>query len=271
MLRKSFHTFICLLAIVLIVPFGTAVAQDAGMDVFAQDSAKFFVILDGKKLNEVAQSHVKLVELNSGRKRLKIIFEDQTSEEFSTSVSLPKGKSISYRLKPYDAEATNKAYKLTMMSEVSLSGYASTTTTDVEVNYGQAGDNVATLTSGLSSMDSAVTDGVDSAAIAGYTGIVGCAGPLGGGSFTTIENAVKSKMFESDKLDAAKAMVKDQCMMVKQVKALVEMFEFEDNKLDLAKYAYTYTYDVENYSQLLSAFYFSSSKDDLKTFIKSKR
>ena len=46
------------------------------------------------------------------------------------------------------------------------------------------------------------------------------------------------------------------------------LFTFENNRLEVAKYAYRKTVDKHNYFQLNEALTFSSSKDDLARFIR---
>lgn len=49
------------------------------------------------------------------------------------------------------------------------------------------------------------------------------------------------------------------------------LFSFEDTRLDLAKYAYGYTFDIGNYYQINDAFTFSSSIDELNSYIQGFR
>ena len=53
-----------------------------------------------------------------------------------------------------------------------------------------------------------------------------------------------------------------------QVKELMSLFTFENNKLELAKYAYRKTVDQKSYFQVMDALTFSSSKDELARFIR---
>ena len=56
-----------------------------------------------------------------------------------------------------------------------------------------------------------------------------------------------------------------------QVKEILNLFDFETTKLEVAKFAYGYTYDKGNYYQLNDAFNFESSIDDLNNYIKTKK
>jgi hypothetical protein len=56
-----------------------------------------------------------------------------------------------------------------------------------------------------------------------------------------------------------------------QVRQLVACFDFEPGKLDLAKFAYDYTMDPENYYQVQEAFSFSNTRQQLAKYIEEKQ
>ena len=68
----------------------------------------------------------------------------------------------------------------------------------------------------------------------------------------------------------AKQVVSDRCVTVDQVKGVMQLFSFEESKLDFAKFAYDHTYDLSNYYKLNDAFTFESSVDDLSTFLRDR-
>jgi hypothetical protein len=50
----------------------------------------------------------------------------------------------------------------------------------------------------------------------------------------------------------------------------MQLFTYEDSKLEFAKYAYDYTYDIDNYFMVNDAFEFETSIDELNEYIESK-
>ncbi|AEA42867.1 DUF4476 domain-containing protein [Fluviicola taffensis] len=101
----------------------------------------------------------------------------------------------------------------------------------------------------------------------GYNGNVGCNGyPMSETRFNEVVQSIKSKSFDDSKLTMAKQVINTNCMTSGQVKRLMLLFSFEDTRLDLAKYAYGYTYDIGNYYQLNDAFTFESSIDELNAY-----
>ncbi|GAB4285365.1 MAG: hypothetical protein Kow0068_10740 [Marinilabiliales bacterium] len=101
----------------------------------------------------------------------------------------------------------------------------------------------------------------------GYTGPVGCPVPMDPAVFNTAKTSIMTKTFEDDKLTVAKQIVSSNCLLSSQVKELTMLFDFEETKLDFAKFAYHYTYDLGNYFMVNDAFEYSSSIDELNNYI----
>ena len=101
----------------------------------------------------------------------------------------------------------------------------------------------------------------------GYRGPVGCDWPMDDSAFNRAKNAISNQSFESDMLSIAKQVASNNCLLVNQVIEMVELFGFESSRLEFAKYAYRYTYDVGNYHEVNNAFSFSSSQRELNDYI----
>lgn len=103
----------------------------------------------------------------------------------------------------------------------------------------------------------------------GYNGRYGCAMPMSGNDFQKLKSTIDSKSFEDSKLTIAKQVLNNNCLRTSQVKEIMLLFSFEASRLDFAKYAYGYTYDIGNYFQVNDAFTFESSITDLNNYISS--
>lgn len=99
----------------------------------------------------------------------------------------------------------------------------------------------------------------------------GCAYPMGTSDFNTAKSSISSKSFEDSKVTVAKQVIDANCLSTRQVKEIMELMTFEENKLTIAKYAYTKTTDPNNYFQLNDAFTFESSIDELNAYINANR
>jgi hypothetical protein len=98
-----------------------------------------------------------------------------------------------------------------------------------------------------------------------------CAGPMSSSSFASAKKSIDNQGFDESKLKIAKQAIAANCMSVAQVAEIIDMFGFEETKLNFAKYAYDFTTDQQNYFQLNDHFGFSSSVDDLDSYIQGKR
>lgn len=107
--------------------------------------------------------------------------------------------------------------------------------------------------------------------VEGYNGAVGCPIPMSQGDYNSAQNSIKSKSFEDSKLTIAKQIINSNCLTSAQVRGLLDLFTFEDTKLDFAKYAYHRTYDLNNYYKVNDAFEFESSIEELDAYIAAQR
>ena len=105
----------------------------------------------------------------------------------------------------------------------------------------------------------------------GYNGPVGCPWPMTPQDFASVKNSISSKSFDETKLTVAKQVISSNCLTSSQVKEIMLLFSFEDTRLDLAKWAYGYTFDIGNYYKLNDAFTFESSIEELNEYISGFR
>lgn len=101
----------------------------------------------------------------------------------------------------------------------------------------------------------------------GYTGEIGCPWPMSEADFGAAVNSVRSKDFEDSKLTVAKQVASGNCLFASQVRDMMMAFDFEDTKLEFAKFAYRNTYDQNNYFKVNDAFDFESSIEELNRAI----
>lgn len=82
---------------------------------------------------------------------------------------------------------------------------------------------------------------------------------------------IKSKGFDNSRLDIAKQIVSAKCFTSEQIKAMAYTFDFDNNRLDFAKYAYDFVLDPSNYYLVSTVFEFDSNSTALTNYIKGKR
>lgn len=98
----------------------------------------------------------------------------------------------------------------------------------------------------------------------------GCRGPVAAADFGSMKASLAKQTFEDTRMKVSKDIIKRNCFSTSQVKELMELFTFEKNKLEIAKYCYSFCTDQGNYYQLNDAFTFSSSVDELTEFLSGK-
>jgi Domain of unknown function (DUF4476) len=86
--------------------------------------------------------------------------------------------------------------------------------------------------------------------------------------FESVKEQIRKEWFENNRLTSAKTIIDKNNFTAQQAKEMVLLFGFENNKLEIAKYAYRKTVDKQNYYVVNDAFTFSSSKEELARFIR---
>jgi hypothetical protein len=105
----------------------------------------------------------------------------------------------------------------------------------------------------------------------GYNGYYGCPYPMDDADFQMAKRSIESKSFSDSKLTLAKQVLDANCLLTSQVYQVVSLFDFEEDKLEIAKYAYGSTLDVGNYFRINDAFDFESSIEELDEYISGYR
>ena len=318
---KKIISTVTLLLFVMIVR-----AQTSNVIVFTENGERFYVILNGLRQNEKAETNVKITDLNANFYKMKIIFDDKQlgeknfnlgfNEGMETSFVVKKNAKGEYVLRPVSetpiaqAPANLPTQTVVMYNPEGVHGampasqtvtQQTTTTTiggnengnvSMGVNVGDVGANVNVNVSGFDGGMQTATQTTTTTTVthstttndystpppppppnylSGYNGPVGCPVPMNPVDFADLKNSIASKSFEDSKMTIAKQVLQNNCLMVSQVKDLMGLFTFETTKLDFAKYAYDFTYDIGNYFKVNDQFTFESSIDDLNGYISSKR
>ena len=87
--------------------------------------------------------------------------------------------------------------------------------------------------------------------------------------FDRVLDNISKERFENNMLRSATQIINSNYFTSQQVKELLQLFGFENNKLDLAKLAYDKTVDQRNFSIINDVFSYSSSRDELARYIRN--
>jgi len=99
----------------------------------------------------------------------------------------------------------------------------------------------------------------------------GYANGMNAQDFALIKQTISKEWMESGRLISVRTVMDKNSFTSQQVKELMLLFSFENNKLEVAKYGYRKTVDKENYFLVNEALGFKSSRDELARFIRESR
>ena len=287
-MKKLFFLLIMSIPLLLV-----AQRQKAGnLTIFSEDGDKFFLVLNGEKQNNIAQTNLRIEELPQPYYNAKIIFADssivpisknnllianQEGTMMDVTYKIRKDKTRKAKLNYYSAIAVQQNYippagvSVYHYGQPALLQVRTTTTTTndvVSANVSVSNINMSvvvdepyvesrTTTTHNSSPNSNKNSNSDSK----------CNGwPMNQSDFAAALKTIGNSSFEDTKLSSAKSISSKNCLSSDQVVKICNLFSFEESKLVFAKHAYNRTTDQKNYFKVEDVFSFDSSKEALSKF-----
>ncbi len=283
----------------------SAIGQNKyNLEFFTQETAPFTIFINGIQQHAAPAKNVRIEGFEQPVLKLQLTFEDNSDAVTKTLYMPEESSEIVYQIKN-----TNKGVKIRFFSSVALQkdfpvtahpdiivvpyatmpvvGQTTTTTTTrgnntgmhMDVNGDGVGVNVSVNVGGndgyyeqtTSTTTITNTTVTDAYVMDGYNGKIGCPWPLTDADFQEAKKTIKDKAFDDTRLGLAKQIIQSNCMFADQVRDLVELMSFDDTQLELAKFAYPYTYDIGNYFKVSQAFDFESSVEELNEYIANYR
>lgn len=104
-----------------------------------------------------------------------------------------------------------------------------------------------------------------------YDGSAPCRYAMPAADFEQAKATVKDNSFDDTKLSTAQEVISTNCLSSAQILDLIKLFAFEETRLKVAKFAYGYCIDPNNYFKVSNAFKFEHSKQELNEYIRSQR
>ena len=266
-------------------------AQLSNLVIFTQANEPFTVILNGIQQSPNPVTNVKITGLNAPNYKIKILFQNQGMKEIDKTVYLKPEVEITYEIlqnnkgiwvlrmlnsTPLDEvtgqQSSQSIYMYTDTPRTSATAVSQSTT--VRAGGVSGSSSFTTTTTQTTSNNDNRYHGDNRDEYEGdrgdhpeYSGPRGCPHPMSTHSFDQALESISSKSFETSKLTIAKQIAGSNCLLCKQVREIMKLFTFESNRLEFAKYAYKYTWDINNYFLVNDAFEFESSIDELNRYI----
>ena len=294
-------------------------AQNANLVIFSDEGTKFFVVVNGLRVNDQALTNIRITDLNADYVKAKIVFEDQLLPDIEkNTLMLVRGHEVSYNVKKNKkGEMVCNAYSDVELSQAPVqssnqqtivytnvpandgivirtgNGSSTTTTTTTTNTTGTTGvtnananvnglgvnvtiyDSNGGTTTGTSttttSTTTTTTDNTNYNNGGTTTYNNNCIYGMSDSDFKTAKNSISSGSFEDTRSSTFKQVVSSKCVNTSQVKELLQLFSFEETKLEMAKYAYTYVADPSNYYSVNDIFSFDSSKSELGDYVMANK
>ncbi len=295
-----------LVVFVAISAFAQMGQPTANLTIFSEDGLKFFLILNGERQNDKAQTNLRVEELAQPYYNAKIIFEDKTQGEISKNTLMLTDangtpQDVTYKIKK-DKNGKNVLRFFSNIpvqpnylppSNMTVYHYGNpapvvigTTTTvtetttgvgsGVNVNMGGMGVNVNVNVNDPTVQSTTTYSTTTTTTHSGYQAPPrsveparpsGCAGyAMAPGDFASAKETIRGSDFEATKLSTAKQIALANCLYADQVAEICRLFDFENSKLDFAKTAYGRCIDKSNYFKVNAVFDFDNSKEELSKY-----
>ena len=314
-----------------LITIGSAFSQASGsIAVFAEDGERFWLIIDGTRINQEPAANVKVDELGKAFYRAKVIFEDASIPEIDQNVAIQdietnqlmdvtymvkennRGKWV-LRMSSFNQAAPSTGSQVmhyndasgTVSGETNVattnnvptaipSGTITTTTTTTTTTKGAPSEtvNVRTNVGGIGISMTVPNMETETSTQQTYTETTttqttvtqstpaqpaaqpaapaepkGCTTAMSSSSFNSAKSSIENQSFTDGQMKVAKQILRSNCLSVNQIIQVMDLFSFEDSKLEFAKAAYAKCVDQGNYFQVNDAFTFSGSVDELNDFL----
>jgi hypothetical protein len=241
------------------------------------------IVFENKSYPEILKKNLMVADLDGN-------FLDVTYKIKHDKSDMPKMASIPYSsipaqqgfVAPSNVYVAHFGAPLTPAAAVTTTTTTTTTTTNNNVNGANINVNAMGINMNVNISDpflngTVQTTTTESTTVSGNNPPPrpvnrGCANSLAMSSsnFTSALSTLNSQSFEESKLSTAKQIAGANCLSAVQISDICKLFNFEDSKLDFAKFAYNRCTEPGNYFIVNNVFNFSGSVDDLNEYIQSR-
>lgn len=224
--------------------------------VYSEHGNLFYVFINGVKQNNMPQSYLRVTELRPNLS-VRIEFEGPSLPALKQNISLEPGFEYTAHL-VCDAK---KQWRLRYSGSVKLNDYfTGNSPRDYNTSENQESSWDYASNDHRHPRKRSPRDYPSNNASCNSTAMTA-------ESFRRLKETIESKSFSDTKMSTAKIATKNTYLSLGQIKVLAMLFTMDDDRLEYAKFAYTYCVDKANYYQVSDAFKFSSTADELNAFL----
>ncbi|THU40143.1 DUF4476 domain-containing protein [Niastella caeni] len=268
------------------------------LTIFSEDGHRFFLIINGERQNEVAQSNIRVEELLQPYYNVRIIFQDSMLGNIARQnlmIAGPDGimSDVTYRIGITKSGKPQLNYYSSVPSQqgfippaglyvhrfgqpvvapdiVVTSTVTSPPVGTISMNAGGVNVTVSaplyTETTTITNT-STVSGPISERTYNGSSGTGNKVYPMRDPDFIDAKKSIAAANFEDSKLSTAKNIASSNSLSTMQVMEICKMFNFEETKLSFAKYAYRYITDPKNYYKVSGIFTFDTNKVNFNQFL----
>ncbi len=251
----------------------TANAQSRANLVLVSGTQENFVVsIDNARINTQGLNEIAVTGLQGDYYRVTIRFANHFQSVFQANLYVPPMSEIVYEVYPGDAGNPNGNYLIRdiyprpaqthlnnpyAIFEYGGSGYAQ--------NQAPVNNNINATQNNQVNIN--IINNAGTQPTSNTYGNGGCNAPVSEARFEDMLRRVGNQMMSDDKLRLAKQIVKTNCITSYQLTKIMESFSFDDARLELAKFAYDYVYDIGNFYKVPDALHFLSNRKELEEYI----
>lgn len=255
------------LLLLLCISAPIAKAQVA-FEIVSPEKKKFFLFVNGLKENETSKFKVRIKNLQEGPHHIKVIFENKELNNPQIKLNFEPGKDYKYEIKLY-SNLDRKWYAINL---IEVSDWSEK---QIKKKVGIDTLSFAELKTAEVKSDSILKVGLPKLAIAKPKDTVliksdtvkkkldlkklNCTTPLRPDGFILVNKKISEEALENQKLAVAKKLIQENCLSAIQLMELIQLFDFEVSKLEMAIFAYPYCFDPMNYNFVEDVFEYESS------------
>jgi hypothetical protein len=224
-----------------------------------EKGAQFYLYLNEQKINDSAQSIVKASKIWDDTCTIKVVYLDKQKTDFSSKTYfLQNGKScknleFTYAIETVKGKPILKFISTNVISEdtTTKQKQASVRVSDFFTSHQKEKDDKNRL-------------------IGNYPPPTPCTKAVGDSLLEGQIKIFKNNHIELNRIKDAKWFISNTCLNVSQIEKIFTVFDYEDSKLQLAKFGYDYFIDKENLLNILNLLKYKTEKEELKKFYLAK-
>jgi len=238
-------------------------AQMTSLVFYTEHGEHFSVKLNGILQNEKPETNIKITSVPALSYKVNIIFENPKIPGINKTLMFQEGSETSYTIR----KNKKGVYMIRFMKQVPYNQFENSPADQDVIMFRTvpAGESIEI------NRQNTYTPHHQHYEMQGYTGEVGCPYPMSDLDFQDVKKTISSKSFEDSKLSIAKQVTSANCLLSSEVNEIMHLFSFETTRVEFAKFAYRYTYDVGNYYKVNEAFQFEISTTELNKYLEDNK